>query len=93
LINGGIDTIAGTIIGAFPQAEHPVGDFADLGKLLFETSRDSVNGTLEAISDLAGADLNGAHNSISGVLNTLIANGSSASNIIQHIISDDLVAQ
>ncbi|SSR44939.1 Putative outermembrane protein exposed to the bacterial surface [Acinetobacter baumannii] len=93
LINGGIDTIAGTIIGAFPQAEHPVGDFADLGKLLFETSHDSVNGTLEAISDLAGADLNGAQNSISGVLNTLIANGSSASNIIQHIISDDFVAQ
>ncbi|RZF49349.1 hypothetical protein EXE30_15795, partial [Acinetobacter halotolerans] len=60
IINTGIDTVAGTIIGAFPQAEHPVGDLANLGTLTFETSRDTVNGTLEAISDLAGADFGGA---------------------------------
>ncbi|TQF18272.1 hypothetical protein FJU38_19645, partial [Acinetobacter baumannii] len=93
LINTGIDTIAGTIIGVFPDAEHPVGDFADLGKLLFETSRDSVNGTLEAISDLAGADLEGASGSITGVIDTLITNGSTASTIIQHIVGDDLVTE
>lgn len=93
LINGGIDTVAGTIIGVFPDAEHPVGDFADLGKLIFETSRDSVNGTLEAISDLAGADLDGASGSITGVVTTLITNGSTASTIIQHIVGDDLVTE
>ncbi|RZG63671.1 hypothetical protein EXE26_16340, partial [Acinetobacter junii] len=47
IINTGIDTVASTIIGAFPESEHPVGDLADLGTLTFETSRDTVNGSLE----------------------------------------------
>ncbi|QER41086.1 hypothetical protein F2A31_02185 [Acinetobacter suaedae] len=91
LINTGINTIAGTIIGAFPPAEHPVGDLANLGTLTFETSRDTVNGTLEAISDLAGADFGGALSNATGVIGTLINNGSTAAGIIQHIIGDDLL--
>ncbi|MGA4855027.1 hypothetical protein ACPC5U_17475, partial [Acinetobacter haemolyticus] len=50
IINTGINTAADTILGVFPQAEHPVSDLANLGTLTFETSRDTVNGTLEAIS-------------------------------------------
>nr|WP_277602856.1 hypothetical protein [Acinetobacter sp. NIPH 1852] len=91
IINTGIDTVAGTIIGAFPQAEHPVGDLANLGTLTFETSRDTVNGTLEAISDLAGADFAGALGNATGVIGTLINNGSTAADIIQHVIGEDLL--
>ncbi|MCJ9365352.1 hypothetical protein K5F34_18720, partial [Acinetobacter baumannii] len=39
IINTGIDTVADTIIGVLPQAEHPVSEIADLGTLTFETSR------------------------------------------------------
>ncbi|MFW1941689.1 hypothetical protein ACG93P_14680, partial [Acinetobacter junii] len=88
IINTGIDTVAGTIIGAFPESEHPVGDLADLGTLTFETSRDTVNGSLETISDLAGADFDGAMDSATGVIDTLITNGSTATEIIQHIGED-----
>ena len=88
IINTGIDTVADTIIGAFPQAEHPVGDIADLGTLTFETSRDTVNGTLETVSDLAGADLSGALDSATGVIETLVDNGSAAIGIVQHIADD-----
>jgi len=60
IINTGINTVAGTIISAVHQSEHPIGDLAHLGTLTFETSRDTVNGTLKAISNLAGADIGGA---------------------------------
>ncbi len=50
IINTGIDTVADTIIGILPQAEHPVSEIADLGTLTFETSRDTVNGALEVVS-------------------------------------------
>ncbi|WP_017394541.1 hypothetical protein, partial [Acinetobacter haemolyticus] len=33
LINTGINTVADTILGVFPQAEHPVSDLANLGTL------------------------------------------------------------
>ncbi|NAR58795.1 hypothetical protein GPS56_16760, partial [Acinetobacter haemolyticus] len=91
LINTGINTVADTILGVFPQAEHPVSDLANLGTLTFETSRDTVNGTLEAISDLAGADFGGALGNATGVIGTLINNGSTAADIIQHIVGDDLL--
>ncbi|RSN73517.1 hypothetical protein EA769_14995 [Acinetobacter haemolyticus] len=91
LINTGINTVADAIIGVFPQAEHPVSDLANLGTLTFETSRDTVNGTLEAISDLAGADFGGALGNATGVIGTLINNGSTAADIIQHIVGDDLL--
>ncbi|ENW06880.1 beta strand repeat-containing protein [Acinetobacter beijerinckii] len=88
IINTGINTVAGTVIGLIHQSEHPIGDLANLGTLTFETSRDTVNGTLEVISDLAGADLNGAIGSATGVIGTLINNGTTASNTIQHIVGD-----
>ncbi|MFW1952639.1 beta strand repeat-containing protein [Acinetobacter beijerinckii] len=88
IINTGINTAAGTVIGLVHQSEHPIGDLANLGTLTFETSRDTVNGTLEVISDLAGADLNGAIGSATGVIGTLINNGTTASNTIQHIVGD-----
>ncbi|MEB6675667.1 hypothetical protein [Acinetobacter haemolyticus] len=91
LINTGINTVADTILGVFPQAEHPISDLANLGTLTFETSRDTVNGTLEAISDLAGADFGGALGNATGVIGTLINNGSTAADIIQHIVGDDLL--
>ncbi|MDO3666861.1 agmatine deiminase, partial [Acinetobacter sp. ANC 7710] len=67
---------------------HPVTDLTNLGTLTFETSRDTVNGTLEAISDLAGADIGGAAGSLTGVVGTLINNGSTASGLVQHIAGD-----
>ncbi|ENX55184.1 hypothetical protein F901_00579, partial [Acinetobacter dispersus] len=88
IINTGIDTVAGTIINAVHQSEHPIGDLAHLGTLTFETSRDTVNGTLEAISNLAGADIGGAAGSLTGVVGTLINNGSTASGLVQHIAGD-----
>jgi len=88
IINTGIDTVAGTIISAVHQSEHPIGDLAHLGTLTFETSRDTVNGTLEAISNLAGADIGGAAGSLTGVVGTLINNGSTASGLVQHIAGD-----
>ncbi|WP_277559970.1 beta strand repeat-containing protein [Acinetobacter beijerinckii] len=88
IINTGINTVGGTVIGLVHQSEHPIGDLANLGTLTFETSRDTVNGTLEVISDLAGADLNGAIGSATGVIETLINNGTTASNTIQHIVGD-----
>ncbi|WP_162540235.1 hypothetical protein [Acinetobacter haemolyticus] len=91
LINTGINTVADAILGVFPQGEHPISDLANLGTLTFETSRDTVNGTLEAISDLAGADFSGAFGNATGVIDTLITNGSTAADIIQHIVGDDLL--
>ncbi|NAR81353.1 agmatine deiminase, partial [Acinetobacter haemolyticus] len=91
LINTGINTVADAIIGVFPQAEHPVSDLANLGTLTFETSRDTVNGTLEAISDLAGANFGGALGNATGVIGTLINNGSTAAGIIQHVIGEDIL--
>ena len=88
IINTGINTVADTIISAVPQVEHPVGDLADLGTLSFETSRDTVNGTLEAISDLSGGDLSGVLESATGVVGTLINNSLSAADILQHITND-----
>ncbi|MBC9228805.1 agmatine deiminase [bacterium SPL81] len=87
IINTGINTVGGTLSGILPQV-HPIVDLTNLGTLTFETSRDTVNGTLEVISDLAGADLNGAIGSATGVIETLINNGTTASNTIQHIVSD-----
>ncbi|PPC00975.1 hypothetical protein ApiMCR53_11650 [Acinetobacter pittii] len=86
IINTGIDTVADTIIGILPQTEYPVSDLADLGTLTFETSRDTVNGALEVVSDLVGGDIQGATESATGILDTLITNGSTATGIINNII-------
>ncbi|MDO7535363.1 hypothetical protein Q5113_07310 [Acinetobacter pittii] len=86
IINTGIDTVADTIIGILPQTEYPVSELADLGTLTFETSRDTVNGTLEVISDLVGGDIQGATESATGILDTLITNGTTATGIINNII-------
>ncbi|MEO4108507.1 beta strand repeat-containing protein [Acinetobacter pittii] len=86
IINTGIDTVADTIISILPQAEHPVSELADLGTLTFETSRDTVNGTLEVISDLVGGDIQGATESATGILDTLITNGTTATSLVTEII-------
>ncbi|KQE59153.1 beta strand repeat-containing protein [Acinetobacter pittii] len=86
IINTGIDTVADTIIGILPQTEYPVSDLADLGNLTFETSRDTVNGALEVVSDLVGGDIQGATESATGILDTLITNGTTATGIINNII-------
>ncbi|MFA2971453.1 hypothetical protein KWE21_12635 [Acinetobacter pittii] len=86
IINTGIDTVADTIIGALPQTEHPVSEIADLGTLTFETSRDTVNGTLEVISDLVGGDIQGATESATGVIETLITNGTTATGIVTEVV-------
>ncbi|MCU7697673.1 hypothetical protein OD757_10620 [Acinetobacter sp. AYS6] len=86
IINTGIDTVADTIIGILPQAEHPVSEIADLGTLTFETSRDTVNGALEVVSDLVGGDISGATESASGILGTLISNGSTATGLVTEIL-------
>ncbi|MEB3864520.1 hypothetical protein MSG66_10870 [Acinetobacter sp. IK31] len=86
IINTGIDTVADTIIGILPQTEHPVSDLADLGTLTFETSRDTVNGALETVSDLVGGDIQGATESATGILDTLITNGTNATGIVNNII-------
>ncbi|EYT43758.1 hypothetical protein J619_03861 [Acinetobacter sp. 478810] len=86
IINTGIDTVADTIIGVLPQTEHPVSEIADLGTLTFETSRDTVNGTLEAISDLVGGDIQGATESATGVVETLITNGTTATGIVTDVV-------
>ncbi|AVN20097.1 hypothetical protein C6N19_03525 [Acinetobacter pittii] len=86
IINTGIDTVADTIIGILPQTEYPVSDLADLGTLTFETSRDTVNGALEVVSDLVGGDIQGATESATGILDTLITNGTTATGIINNII-------
>ncbi|MCH7337958.1 agmatine deiminase, partial [Acinetobacter sp. NIPH 2699] len=77
----------GVASGVLPQV-HPIVDLTNLGTLTFETSRDTVNGTLEAISDLAGADFAGALANATGVIGTLINNGSTAADTIQHIVGD-----
>ncbi|HDV0602626.1 TPA: hypothetical protein RHH93_003799, partial [Acinetobacter baumannii] len=86
IINTGIDTVADTIIGVLPQAEHPVSEIADLGTLTFETSRDTVNGALEVVSDLVGGDIQGATENATGILGTLIQNGSTATDIVTDIL-------
>ncbi|EXB38406.1 hypothetical protein J545_4647, partial [Acinetobacter baumannii 1462234] len=86
IINTGIDTVADTIIGVLPQAEHPVSEIADLGTLTFETSRDTVNGALEVVSDLVGGDIQGATESATGILDTLITNGTTATGIVTGVV-------
>ncbi|AQZ83904.1 hypothetical protein BUM88_17175 [Acinetobacter calcoaceticus] len=86
IINTGIDTVADTIIGILPQAEHPVSEIADLGTLTFETSRDTVNGALEVVSDLVGGDIQGATESATGILDTLITNGTTATGLLTEIL-------
>ena len=86
IINTGIDTVADTIIGILPQVEHPVSEIADLGTLTFETSRDTVNGALEVVSDLIGGDIQGATESATGILGTLITNGSTATGLLTEIL-------
>lgn len=80
--------LADNAINTIHQAENPISDAASLGTLTFETSRDTVNGSLETISDLAGADFHGAMDSATCVIDTLITNGSTATEIIQHIGED-----
>jgi len=87
IINTGITTVGGAISSVLPNV-HPITDLTNLGTLTFETSRDTVNGTLEAISDLAGADIGGAAGSLTGVIGTLVNNGSTASDLVQHIAGD-----
>ncbi|ENV04500.1 MULTISPECIES: beta strand repeat-containing protein [Acinetobacter] len=86
IINTGIDTVADTIIGILPQVEHPVSEIADLGTLTFETSRDTVNGALEVVSDLVGGDIQGATESATGIIGTLITNGSTATGLLTEIL-------
>ncbi|WP_017388319.1 hypothetical protein [Acinetobacter calcoaceticus] len=86
IINTGIDTVADTIIGILPQVEHPVSEIADLGTLTFETSRDTVNGALEVVSDLVSGDIQGATESATGILGTLITNGSTATGLLTEIL-------
>ncbi|WP_426455388.1 beta strand repeat-containing protein [Acinetobacter sp. KB005] len=86
IINTGIETVAGTVIGVLPQTEHPVSEIADLGTLTFETSRDTVNGALETVSDLVGGDIQGATESATGILDTLITNGTTAAGIITGVV-------
>ncbi|MHC3125576.1 membrane protein, partial [Acinetobacter sp. GN11] len=86
IINTGIDTVADTIIGILPQVEHPVSEIADLGTLTFETSRDTVNGALEVVSDLVGGDIQGATESATGIIGTLITNGSTATGLVTEIL-------
>ncbi|MBJ9740531.1 hypothetical protein I5523_12850 [Acinetobacter oleivorans] len=86
IINTGIDTVAGTIIGVLPQTEHPVSEIADLGTLTFETSRDTVNGALEVVSDLVGGDISGATASATGIVETLINNGTTATGIVTGVV-------
>jgi phage-related protein len=86
IINTGIDTVADTIIGILPQTEHPVSEIADLGTLTFETSRDTVNGALEVVSDLVGGDIQGATESATGIIGTLITNGSTATGLLTEIL-------
>lgn len=80
--------LADNAINTIHQAENPISDAASLGTLTFETSRDTVNGSLETISDLAGADFDGTMDSATGVIDTLITNGSTATEIIQHFGED-----
>jgi len=86
IINTGIETVAGTIIGVLPQTEHPVSEIADLGTLTFETSRDTVNGALEVVSDLVGGDISGATASATGIVETLINNGTTATGIVTGVV-------
>jgi len=86
IINTGIDTVAGTVIGVLPQTEHPVSEIADLGTLTFETSRDTVNGALEVVSDLVGGDIQGATTSATGIVDTLITNGTTATGIVTGVV-------
>ncbi|ENV64317.1 hypothetical protein F949_00857, partial [Acinetobacter junii NIPH 182] len=88
IINSGINLLADNAINTIHQAEGPIADAASLGTLTFETSRDTVNGSLESISDFVGGDFNGAMDSATGVIDTLITNGSTATEIIQHIGED-----
>lgn len=88
IINSGINTLANTAIDTIHQSESPIADGASLGTLTFETSRDTVNGSLETVSDLAGADFDGAMDSATGVIDTLITNGSTETEIVQHIGED-----
>ncbi|ENX18020.1 hypothetical protein F895_00454, partial [Acinetobacter sp. CIP 64.2] len=87
IINTGINTVGGVLSGALPGV-HPISDLTHLGTLTFDTSRDTVNGTLEAVSHLAGADVGGAVGSLTGVVGTLIHNGSTASGLVQHAVGD-----
>ncbi|MDR2250623.1 hypothetical protein [Acinetobacter sp.] len=86
IINTGINTVAGTVVGVLPQTEHPVTDIAHLGTLTFETSRDTVNGALETVSHLVGGDIAGATQSATGVVGTLVHNGSTATGILTDIL-------
>ncbi|HDH7780785.1 TPA: hypothetical protein PJH62_003380, partial [Acinetobacter nosocomialis] len=86
IINTGINTVADTVVGVLPQTEHPVTDIAHLGTLTFETSRDTVNGALETVSHLVGGDIQGATQSATGILGTLVHNGSTATGILTDIL-------
>ncbi|MFX4643159.1 hypothetical protein ABTB17_18875, partial [Acinetobacter baumannii] len=54
--------------------------------LTFETSRDTVNGALETVSHLVGGDIQGATQSATGILGTLVHNGSTATGILTDIL-------
>ncbi|SSQ42954.1 outer membrane protein A precursor (190 kDa antigen) [Acinetobacter baumannii] len=86
IINTGINTVADTVVGVLPQTEHPVTDIAHLGTLTFETSRDTVNGALEVVSDLVGGNIQGATDHATGIVNTLVSNGTTATGILTDIL-------
>ncbi|MFH4117843.1 hypothetical protein WAI56_20500, partial [Acinetobacter baumannii] len=75
-----------TVVGVLPQTEHPVTDIAHLGTLTFETSRDTVNGALEVVSDLVGGNIQGATDHATGIVNTLVSNGTTATGILTDIL-------
>ncbi|MGM7313922.1 hypothetical protein ACOI3P_30200, partial [Acinetobacter baumannii] len=45
-----------------------------------------VNGALEVVSDLVGGDIQGATENATGILGTLIQNGSTATGIVTDIL-------
>ena len=82
VINSAIDTLADAGISILPQAEHQISTLANLGTLTFETSRDTVNGTLDAVSAVVDLNPQGVSNALTGVVGTLVENGSTATHLL-----------
>ncbi len=86
IINTGIETVADAVIGVLLQLSISFLKLQTLSTLTFETSRDTVNGALEVVSDLVGGDIQGATESATGILDTLITNGTTATGIVTGVV-------